>query len=369
MSTRPYRLRLLIVALCLGPLVLSACNKADAGKNGGHPANASGDAPKIEETVPVECISASRGPISRFLATTSTLEAPERADVFVRANGIVKEVCCEEGDPVKAGQPLALLQEKEAALAEEKARLQSEKLRSDLTRKERMVRERLISQETFEEARHVSRQADVEWRQAQLMLENTRILSPIDGTVTARHLRVGELGTLNQKAYTVVDLRTLECLAFIPEKQITALRPDQSARILADALPGRVYDATILRISPVVDTTSGTVKATLRVENADGNLRAGMFVKVNIVLDTKPDALLLPKKTLLYQDGSPGVYILAPVDAEGNSTVRWTRLELGYSDAERVEVVRGVGPEDRIVIVGQHGLKEGTKVRMLQDAK
>ncbi len=361
-------LRLRLAVILLAPILLASCGKAGNGP-GGTTAEAGENAPRVEEAVPIECLLAVRGPISRHLATTSSLEATTRADVFMRASGIVKEVRVQEGDPVAAGQVIALLHEREAALAEEKARLQAGKLKGDLARKERMLQERLISQETCEEARHLWTQADLECRQARLQLENMAILSPITGTVTARNLRVGELATLNQKAFSVVDLTGLECVGFIPEKQISALRTGQEAQILPDALAGRVYSASILRISPVVDTASGTVKATLTVANADGGLRPGMFVKVNIVLDTRLDALLLPKKAVLYQDGVCGVFVVRDTDAEGNSRARWTPLQIGYTSPEQVEVAGGVAGDDRVVLVGQHGLKDGGKVRVVSSSK
>lgn len=345
--------------------LLCGCGKSADGKASSS-AEAAENAPAVEEAIPVECTRVARGPISRFLGTTSTLESTRRADVFLRASGIVKEVRAEEGDAVAVGQVLALLHERESALAEEKARLQAEKLKSDLARKDRMLKERLISQEVHEEARHAWSQADLEWRQAKLQLENMALLSPIAGTVSARYLRVGELATLNQKGFSIVDLTVLECAAFIPEKQIGSIHATQKARVVPDALPGRAYEASILRISPVVDTASGTFKVTLSVANPDGALRPGMFVRVNVVLDTRADAVLLPKKALLYQDGAPGVFVVQGADADGAGKAHWTTLELGFTDPERVEVARGLGPEDRIVLVGQHGLRDGASVRVVK---
>jgi RND family efflux transporter MFP subunit len=124
----------------------------------------------------------------------------------------------------------------------------------------------------------------------------------------------------------------------------------------APALGGRKVDGKVIRISPIVDSQSGTVRVTVGLESARG-LRPGMFANVQLVLDRHENVVVIPKKAILYEDELPHLFAVVDDRAEKRS------LEIGYQDEERAEVVTGVAAGERVVTVGQSALKEGSLVR------
>ena len=137
------------------------------------------------------------------------------------------------------------------------------------------------------------------------------------------------------------------------------LRPGQLAFVTTDFMPDSEFSAHILRISPVVDPGSGTFKVTLGLTNGHTNLKPGMFVNTKIVTSTHDDALLVPKRAVVYDDGMPHVFVVK------DSTARKVRLQVGFGDSRNLEVESGVSRGDQIVVVGQNGLKDKARVRVI----
>lgn len=334
-------------------------------------------APSAPPVVAVETERLARQDISSFLKGTATIEAPTSVDVYSKTNGSVRSVAVEEGDAVAAGAILAQIDDAEPALALEKARIQRDRLKADLQRSEdlRKASPPLISLEAYEKTKYDVRQSEVECDIAALALEHTRITAPIAGVVTARSIKPGELLGANAKVFSIVDLDHLECLLHVPEGDLRWLRAGQSAIVRADPLPGCSFPARVRLINPTVTAASGTVKVTLAVENRGApeaqapvptasdppsdpppRLIPGMFVRVAVVTETHPSALLVPKRAVVYEDNRPVLFLVKDGKALKVYPV------LGFSDRDTIEAISGVGEGDEIIVVGQGGLKDQTRV-------
>jgi membrane fusion protein (multidrug efflux system) len=317
---------------------------------GGPPSDA--EAPKI----PVIATRAERDDMEAFLDASSTLIAEENVDVVSQATGVVVELLAEEGDPIRKDGTLARLAYEELELAERRARAELDKLQADFARAESLDREKLISKEEYQQVRFDFDRAEIDWQQTKLELTRTRISAPISGTVTERMINVGQLVQTNAVVYRVVDFNSLVAPIFVPEKYLGSLRVGQKATIRPRGLDAGVK-GHILRISPIVDSQSGTVKVTVALDERSA-LRPGMFAGVQVVLDAHSDVVVVPKKSLVFDDEEPHVFVVS----EGAAARR--RLTLGYQDAERVEVVDGLDAGEMVVLVGQSALKDGSQVEI-----
>ena len=291
-----------------------------------------------------------------FLDASSTLEAEASVEVVSEATGVVAEILAEEGDRTRAGEALARLAYKELELAERRASSELERLRANFARAEKLNREQLITEEDYQTVQYDLARAEIDWQQASLELERTRIVAPITGTVTERMINVGDLVQKNQAVYRVVDFDSLVAPVHIPEKHLADLHVGQAAVLLPPALPGQQVPARIKRISPIVDSQSGTVEVILDMDRS-ADLRPGMFANARIVLDRHEDVVVLPKKTLVYEDEQPHVFVIEQARAKRR------RVELGYQDESRAEVVAGLEDGSLVVLVGQSTLKDGSLVK------
>jgi membrane fusion protein (multidrug efflux system) len=141
---------------------------------------------------------------------------------------------------------------------------------------------------------------------------------------------------------------------------LTSLRIGQRAYLTLDPWPDRRFEADVLRISPVVDAATGTIKVTLEVRTKE-KLRPGMFARVFLETATRANAIVVPKAALSLESIGDTVYVAA----EGLASRR--EVALGFREGDFVEIVSGVAAGEAVVVVGQDGLSDGTPIRILDE--
>jgi membrane fusion protein (multidrug efflux system) len=315
------------------------------------------------DLIPVEVTTVKRGLISDFILLSTNLETEKMASVYSRVQGLVDNISAEEGDNVNKGQLLMTLEADEYVLAEEKARLNYLNQKSDFERLEAMFEQNLLSKEEFEKARFTLQGLEVDWKQAKLNLSYTRITAPISGVVGNRLIKPGDRIQPTDKLFTVINTNEMIAVVYAPEKELGNIRKNQTAYITSDHLAGEQYEGWIKRVSPVVDPQSGTFKITVGVKNKDNVLRAGMFVNTHIITATHENAVLIPKTAIVYENEQLSVFVV-----EDSMAIK-VILKVGFQDYEKVESLEGIEEGDQIIVVGQAGLKNKTKVRIVHERK
>ncbi len=317
-------------------------------------------AKKTPEGVPVKVHHVQQGAISSYMVYNAKVEAEETVDVYAHGTGLVKRVLAEEGDRVRVDQVLVHLVDDELKLAEAEAKVAYLKLENDFNRQKKIFDKNLLSKEEYERNEFDLEQAKIRWQRAQLDLDHARVRSPITGVVAERIVRLGDRIGPSTKLYSLVNMKSLISRAHIPGGELPNISVGQPARITTDLLPDDNFPGRIIRISPVVDPNSGTFRVTLAIDDADERLRPGMFVTTRIVTATHEEALLVPKRAVVYDDGHPHVFVVQ------DSTARKIQLDVGFEDTENLEALSGVARGDSIVVVGQNGLKDLARVRVIQ---
>ena len=316
---------------------------------------------KRDERVPVEVAPLGRGPIEAVLRYSTNLEAEESIEVFSQAARRVTELHVEEGDRVKAGDLLLRLQDDEQRLQVARIESQLAKERREYNRQKNLFEQKLIAEQVFNESTYQLEQLELSYQDATRELSYTEVRAPISGTITERKVNLGDTITVNQHLFNLVDFRSIVARIFVPEKVLPRLETGQEARILTNSLGGETRRGEVIRIAPIVDPRSGTVKVTVGMREYQG-LLPGMYVEVDLVTETRPDALLVPKRAALYDQDQIFVFRL-----KDDKTVERLRLIPRLEDEQFIEPAPETGLEegDRIVIAGQTGLKNGIEVRVV----
>lgn len=318
---------------------------------------------KPDEAVPVEVARLARGHIESIIKATTDLEAEEQVKVFSRAANFVTKLLVEEGDKVEAGQLLVKLEDDTQRIALAKAKSQLQKAQDEFVRQEALHEQKLISDQVFTDGKHELRQLELSVEDAQRQLDYTEVRAPIRGTITSRLVNLGAYVTQNQHLFDIVDFESIVARVHLPEKYLSQLKVDQPARITTAAIRDRSFEGYVKRISPVVDPRSGTIKVTLGVRNLD-QLRPGMYVDAELVLATETNALLISKRSLVYDADQIYVYRLLP-----ERKVERLLVKPRLMDKDNLAPMEGFSEGDEIVIAGQTGLKDGAKVRLPGDPK
>lgn len=299
--------------------------------------------------------------MSSYIVSSTTVDTEHRVEVLPKATGICARVLVEEGDRVEKGDTLAQLDDSQPRLAEIQARISRDKLNARLKRAERMLNEELLSDEEFEEIRYQYEAANAEWKMAKIRFEDTTITAPISGTIAQRNVKAGMNVTLATSLFRIVDFDSLIATIFVPELNMGNLGIGQDVIVSADAVPGKQFDGKIKRVSPVVDPASGTIKVTVDLSRNSAELVPGIFVRVKIVVDTHENAVILPRHVLVKEEERTYVFVV------DDGVAGEVELSTGYTDSDRVEVLSGIGLGDLVVVDGQSRLRDGTKVRVIEE--
>lgn len=369
------------------------------------------------EVIPITVATVIRKPITVYIQGISTVEGVAQVEVLTQVAGLVTEVEIEEGQVVERGQRLAQLDDHEARLAFNRARVQLaeaelvytslvhldqkeaelELQRTQLTAQEALatyhrllsMSERgLVSQreveaaktqklvadvrvqqaqnrlqyKTIDDARFRYEQAKTKLQEAKLELSYTIITAPIRGVISVRQVVEGQFVAVQQPIVTIVDTAQLLARTFLPEKVFTQIQVGQGARVIVEALAAESLPAKVKLISPVVDTDSGTFKVTVEIFPPSPRLKPGMFVTVFIRVSKRDKALVIPKRALISDRSKPMVYRVR------DGRAYQVPLTLGLVDGEQVEILSGLAAGDQVAVRGQDQLVDGTAVRVMARA-
>jgi membrane fusion protein, multidrug efflux system len=317
--------------------------------------------PRPEPAVPVEVAPVLRGPIEATIESRAHLEAEAEVRVFARTSNRVTALLVEEGDEVQKDQLLVRLEDDIQRTQLGKAEARVERARQEFARQQSLYDQSLISEQAYRDAQFELRQLELALDDALRELAFTEVRAPIAGTVSRRLVRYGDLVNVNQHMFDIVDFNSIVARVHVPERELAQLALGQPARVRAQMLGDRVVDGEVRLISPVIDARTGLVKVTVGFEDV-GMLRPGMYVDVEIVTATRPDALLLSKRSVVIDGDQYFVYRLG-----ADRKVERLLLRPRLTDRDHIEPFAGFEAGDLIVIAGQTGLKDGARVRLAND--
>jgi membrane fusion protein, multidrug efflux system len=347
----------IVLALTACVPLLAACG-ADAGAKAGAEAKAVTKA-DAAPGVPVEVAAVAVGPLAPSYVATTNLEAEREAQVRAEVAGEVVAVLVEEGDRVTAGQVLARIDNRHQAIELRQARSVLERLDHDTRRNERLVARRMISREAYDRTRYEQEVQRAAAGLAANTLGKTEIRAPYAGVVTRRWVKEGQWLKLQEPAFDLADFDDLRARVDVPERASGLIKPGQPVSFTADALSGATFTATVERIAPVVDRTSGTVGAIVRIDNRDGALRPGLFVRLAIEYQRVEDATLMPRIAVIANEASAHVFVV------DGGKARKRDVTLGVEHGETVQVLAGVAPGTTVVTLGQQSLEDGDAVTIV----
>lgn len=304
-------------------------------------------------TPEVETIRLRRGPAVEAVYATGTVEAEVWARIPPVVSGRIAEVLAHEGERVRAGQPLARLDDRQAHAKVAELEAKAAYLREEAERSAILVARGVRAREALDKDRSEFDQVTATIRAARQQRSDLLVTSPIDGVVLRRDGEPGELAETKDALFWVGALKPLRITAEVDEEDIPRVKVGQKILIKADAFPGKVLEARVDRITPKGDPVNKTFRVRALLPE-DSPLLIGMTTEINIVVAEHPEAWLMPAsavvedKVLAVEDG---VVVAKPV-------------RLGIRGRSQVEVLDGIGPDLPFLAAPPPGLKPGTRVRV-----
>ena len=333
---------------------LAACKKGD----GDAVAKGKDGKDKGPDAIPVEVMAAAKRPIAASYTGTAPLEARGESQVVAKTSGVALNVLVEEGQVVRAGQVLVRLDASRAALQAAQTASLMHKLEANYRRSTTLAEQKLMSANDIDTIRYDLENARAANRLANLELSYANVVAPISGVIAERKIKNGNFVQINTPIFRIVDNSRLEATLNVPEREVATLQPGLKVDLAVDAMPGKKFGGTIDRISPVVDSGSGTFRVICTFEGG-GTLQPGMFGRIRIDYDQRADALVVPRVALLEDEGDPAVFAV-----KKGKAVR-VPVKLGYLDGQWAEVRQGLKVGDQVVTAGKVALREGSPVQIV----
>ena len=335
-------------------LALAACNKGE----GDAMAKGKDGKDKGPDAIPVEVMAAAKRPIAASYTGTAPLEARAESQVIAKTSGVALTVLVDEGQQVRAGQPLVRLDASRAELQAAQTAATMRKLEANYKRSVTLADQKLMSANDIDQLRFDLENARAANRLANLELSYANVVAPISGVIAERKIKAGNFVQINTPIFRIVDNSRLEATLNVPEREVATLQPGLKVDLAVDAMPGKKFAGTIDRIAPVVDSGSGTFRVICAFDGG-GTLQPGMFGRIRIDYDQRADALVVPRIALLEDEGDPAVYAV-----KAGKAVR-VPVKLGYLDGQWAEVRSGLKVGDQVVTAGKVALREGSPVTIV----
>ncbi len=329
------------------------------------------DAPaaQVSGAASVVAVAVEQGEIYRAYRSIGNVAPVEYARIIPKVAGRVQSVSAEEGDAVTKGallmqiDPIDYQRAYDNALATKRqAQVGFSKSKRDFANMERLYKKGSVSEQSYHDTRSALDlaqsqldQALVGLKVAQQDLNECKVVSPIDGIVTLVSPHEGEL-VGQQIAFVVEDMHIVEVEVNLPEEAYGHLVSGSQGFVQVDARPSQKFAGTITKIYPTIDPLSRTFKVTISIDNPELLLRSGMTARTQVVRSARKDALHVPGRALLKD--SEGYYLYR---IEEGKALR-TRVETGIEGDEVTEILAGLKLGDRVITVGQTGLRDGTAI-------
>jgi RND family efflux transporter MFP subunit len=290
---------------------------------------------------------------------TGTTAAYREVTIMSETQGKVLSMNLELGQKVKEGQIIAVVDDELKMAQLKTAEANLDKARKDLERFESLLKEKAATEYQVENARLQVKLAESQFTIAKRQVEDSKIKSPLSGTVIMKMLEAGMMVGPAAPVATIADLSKIKVRVNVPEKEIYKLKLQQPVEVSFEALGNQKFTGRISAIGDKADEAH-TFLVEITVPNTQGILKAGMFATVDFKLPSERNALLIPRKAI---DGSlkqPIVYI-----AQGNKAVK-KEVTLGVEKGTMIEVVNGLNEADLIITSGHSNLSENAEIEVIQ---
>ncbi|HXV40740.1 MAG TPA: efflux RND transporter periplasmic adaptor subunit [Steroidobacteraceae bacterium] len=322
-----------------------------------------GQQPAAEQAAaPVRVAVVETAPATASLRAVGAVAPADEVRLSFKSGGVVRSIEVQQGERVRAGQLLATLLQDEVAAAVTQARAVADQAARDLERGRALLADEVATREQVEGLTTANAVAQAQLRTALFNARHARIEAPADGVVLRRLAEPDELVAAGQPVLVVGNTGGGWIVrAALSDRDVVRVQEGQAAEVTLDAFPGRRFSGRVTEIAAAADPQTGTYEMKLAVDPAGARFVQGLVAKVVIAGDESESVAVVPVTSLLEADGSEAtVFVVAESGIAKRVAVQTGRL-LG----ERVEVLGGLVPGDRVVTEGAAWLDDNDAVRVL----
>lgn len=306
--------------------------------------------------VPVEAVPVKVALVTDEVSAVGTLRSNESVIIRPEIAGRISDIHFAEGEPVSQGATLVSIDDSthQAELADAQATLNLTE--RNFKRVDELYDKGSTTARERDEALAKLESARAALQLSHARLDKTDVNAPFSGILGLRRVSPGDYVTPGQDLVNLEDIDPLKVDFRIPERFLSSLSTGQQIRVRVDAFPERAFEGDVYAIDPQIDPAGRSIAIRARIANPNRELRPGLFARVRLIVDERPDALVVPEQAIVPRGEER--YVFRVVD--GKATL--TQVRLGQRRAGEVEIVEGLTEEDTVITAGQLKIRDGVPV-------
>lgn len=285
---------------------------------------------------------------------TATVEASVTNKIAPQMAVRIDKVFAEVGDKVRKGQKLAQMDQSNLM----QSKVQMENIEAEFKRLDELYKIGGVSKSQWEAQKTSLEIAKTSYRN---LSENTQLISPINGVVTARNYDSGDMFSMGTPIFVVEEIRPVKLLVNISETLFTQVKKGMPVDVKLDVYGDETFAGKVSLVYPSIDSQTRTFPVEITVANNDERVRPGMFARITINFGVKQN-VVVPDLAIVKQSGSGDRYIYVYKDGK----VSYNKVELGRRMGDKYELISGVENGDQVVITGQSRLNDGKEVEIVK---
>lgn len=311
-----------------------------------------GAAEKAEEKIKVKLASVQARPVEQIQEYTATVEADVKNNIAPSSPVRIEKIYVEVGDPVSKGQKLVQMD----AATLKQAKLQLDNQEIEFKRMDELYKVGGSSKSEWDASKMA---LDVKKTAYKNLLENTALVSPISGVVTARNYDNGDMYSGGEPVLVVEQITPVKLLINVSETYFTKVKKGTPVDVKLDVYGDEHFDGKISLIYPTIDPATRTFQVEIQLPNKGQKVRPGMFARVTMNFGTA-DNVVVPDLAIVKQAGSGDRYVYVYKDGK----VSYNKVELGRRMGAEYELKSGVPNNSQVVVAGQSRLINGMEVEV-----
>ncbi|MFW6152303.1 MAG: efflux RND transporter periplasmic adaptor subunit, partial [Verrucomicrobiota bacterium] len=309
-----------------------------------------------KEGVPVTVIKPVMTNLALSLRLDAVIEPEERARVMSEIAGRIRNITVDEGQRVSSGDVLVELYDEAYRAGKEAAEAEYNDARTNLTRIATLLRKGAISRSEYDAASARLERARSALVAAEDELDDCSVDSPVNGTVSRRHVDPGMVTAAGTLLVEIVNTSRLKAEMMVPESMVPELEAGLPAVVHVHALGSQPIKTTVERINPELNERGRRLKAISYLDFAGESVKPGMFAAAEVQYATKTNTLVVPGGIIINRSGQEGVYVA------DKDTARFVEIETGIVSDGLVEIVEGLSGDEQVIAGGSKRVADGSAI-------
>ena len=343
MNSKNIKMRTLSGIIGMTIVFFTACS-------GGSKGNAITD--DVDSSVVVKVLKVAEQPVEQLIELTGNIQPFISNDIAGTIPGRIEKINVEVGDRVQRGQVLVEMDRTNLI----QAKIQLQNAEKELSRVEALYKSGSATQQQFDQ---LTTQLEVARESLRNLEENTVLVSPINGVVTARNFDPKNIYPGAPAILNVMQMNPVKVMISISESYFSSVKQGMEVKIKLDVYKDKVFTGKLELLHPTIDRMTRTFNAEVHINNADMAIRPGMFARVELNFGTQNN-IVVPDMAIIRQMGSNNRFVFVVE----NGIAYQRKVELGRRDGNVYELLSGVENGSQVVVAGQTKLMDGTKVKV-----